>query len=302
MDYSYLLEPAIMTQIILQGMVRGSMYALMGCGLSLIFGIMGVKNFAHGEFFMLGTYVMFFVAAMLGLPFFLGILAAAAVLFLFGMLVERSLISTLRHRAGRDWLLDAFVLTIGLQVVLQNLALIIFGSRRRGVSQLVEGSIEVGTISITLERLMILVLAAAAVALLWAFVKFTRTGKAIRATGQDPEAAQTLGIDVNRVYTYTFGIGAALAGIAGALLISIFPAFPTVGFEPVIKSIAVVILGGLGNVPGAIVAGLLLGIIEAYSLFFFAAGWQNVITAILVVIILIVRPQGLFSSAKGERP
>jgi branched-chain amino acid transport system permease protein len=302
MDYSYLLEPAIMTQIILQGMVRGSMYALMGCGLSLIFGIMGVKNFSHGEFFMLGTYMMFFVAAILGLPFFLGIVAAAAGLFLFGMLVERTLISTLRHRAGRDWLLDAFVLTIGLQVVLQNLALIVFGSRRRGVTQLVEGSIQFGTINITLERLMILVLAATAVALLWAFIKFTRTGKAIRATGQDPEAAQTLGIDVNRVYTYTFGLGAALAGIAGALLISIFPAFPTVGFEPVIKSIAVVILGGLGNVPGAIVAGLLLGIIEAYSLFFFAAGWQNVITAILVVIILIVRPQGLFSSAKGERP
>ncbi len=302
MDLDLLLNPIILSEILLQGMVRGSMYALMGCGLSLIFGLMGVKNFSHGEFFMLGTYMMYFVAVMMDMPFLAGIFAAAVVLFIFGMLVERSLIATLRKRAGRDWLLDAFVLTIGMMVVMQNLALLIFGSRRRGIARLVEGSVDIGPISITLERLTILLVAVLVVIVLWAFIKYTRTGKAIRATGQDPDAAQTLGIDVNRVYTYTFGIGAALAGIAGGLLISIFPAYPTVGFQPVIKSIAVVILGGLGNVPGAIAAGLLLGVIEAYSLFFFAAGWQNVITAILVVLVLMVRPYGLFSSAKGERP
>ena len=106
----------------------------------------------------------------------------------------------------------------------------------------------------------------------------------------------------NRVYTYTFGLGAALAGLAGGLLISIFPAYPTVGAQPIIKSFAVVILGGLGNVGGAIAAGLLLGIIEAYTFFFMSAGWQNVLTAFLVVLILIVRPFGLFSSARTERP
>lgn len=302
MDLDLLLNPIILSEILLNGMVRGSMYALMGCGLSLIFGLMGVKNFSHGEFFMLGTYSMFFVAVMMDMPFLAGIFAAGVVLFIFGMLVERTLIATLRRRAGRDWLLDAFVLTIGLMVVLQNLALLTFGSRRRGISRLVEGSIQIGPINLTMERVTILLVAVLVVIVLWAFIKYTRTGKAIRATGQDPDAAQTLGIDVNRVYTYTFGIGAALAGVAGALLISIFPAYPTVGFHPVIKSIAVVILGGLGNVPGAIAAGLLLGVIEAYSLFFFAAGWQNVITAVLVVIVLIVRPYGIFSSAKGERP
>ena len=115
------------------------------------------------------------------------------------------------------------------------------------------------------------------------------------------EAAQTLGIDIRLIYTVTFGIGAALAGLAGGLLISIYPAHPTVGFHPVIKSIACVILGGLGNVPGAIMAAVLLGIIEAYSTFFMSAGWQNVVTAALVVLILIVRPSGLFSSSKVER-
>ncbi|NIR31337.1 MAG: branched-chain amino acid ABC transporter permease [Gammaproteobacteria bacterium] len=302
MDLGLLLEPVILAEVLLQGFVRGSMYALMGVGLSLIFGIMGVKNFSHGELFMLGTYVMFFVSVLMGLPFLAGIIGAAVVLFLVGMLIERGLVEPLRKRAGRDWLLDSFVLTIGLMVLLQNLALIVFGSRRRGITQMVEGSLQLGDIIISYERLVILAMATLTVVLLWAFIKYTSLGKAIRATSQDPESAQTLGIDINRVYTYTFGLGAALAGIAGALLISIFPAYPTVGFQPIIKSIAVVILGGLGNVPGAIAAGLLLGVIEAYTIFFMSAGWQQVMTALLVVLILMFRPYGLFSSVKEERP
>lgn len=301
MDYSLLFDPSILSLVLVQGIVRGSMYALMASGLSLIFGIMGVKNFSHGELFMIGTYVMFFVVGVLGWPWPIGIVAAAIVVFFFGMLIERTLIETLRRRAGRDWLLDAFVLTIGLLVVLQNLALILFGSERRGVVGLIDGSFVYGTLVVSYERLMIVLIAAVVGLAVWMFIQFSSVGKAIRATSQDPEAAQTLGIDIRRVYTYTFGIGAGLAGLAGGLLISIYPAFPTVGFQPVIKSIAVVILGGLGNVPGAIVAAFLLGIIEAYSTFFMSAGWQNVVTAGLVVVILILRPSGLFSSAKVER-
>ena len=128
MDYSLLFDPGILSLVLVQGVVRGSMYALMAAGLSLIFGIMGVKNFSHGELFMIGTYVMFFVVGILGFPWPLGVAAAAITLFFVGMLIERTLIETLRKRAGRDWLLDAFVLTIGMLVVLQNLALIVFGS------------------------------------------------------------------------------------------------------------------------------------------------------------------------------
>lgn len=302
MDISLLFEPTILAQVLIQGLVRGSMYALMASGLSLIFGIMGVKNFSHGEMFMIGSYVMFFFIVVLGVPFPLGIVAAAVVLFAVGMLLERTLIETLRKRAGRDWLLDAFVLTIGMMVVLQNLALILFGSRRRGITQLIEGNLEIGAnIVVSYERLMIVGVAALVGAGLFAFVKYTSAGKAMRATSQDPEAAQTLGIDITRVYTYSFGMGAALAGVAGALLISIFPAYPTVGFHPIIKSIAAVILGGLGNVQGAIAAGLLLGLIEGYTAFFMSAGWQSVMTAVLVILILIFKPAGLFST-RVERP
>ena len=301
MDLSLLTDPVILSELIFQGLVRGAMYALMGIGLSLIFGILGVVNFAHGEFFMLGTYAMYFVAAVLGLPFLAGVAAAAIVLFVVGVLVERALIEPLRQRAGRDWLLDSFVLTIGLMVILQNLALLGFGSRRRGITSMVEGSVVFGDVTITYERLAILALAVVIVGLLAAYIKFTDTGRAIRATAQHPEAAQTLGIDINRIYTVAFGIGAALAGAAGALLISIFPAFPTVGYQPVLKSFAVVILGGLGNIPGAIAGGFVLGIVEAYAIFFMSAGWQSVITPLIIILVLVFRPQGLFT-AQGERP
>jgi branched-chain amino acid transport system permease protein len=148
---------------------------------------------------------------------------------------------------------------------------------------------------------MIVAMASLLVLGLGAFVKFTFLGKAIRATAQHPEAAQTLGIDTPRIYTISFGIGAALAGAAGALLISIFPAFPTVGVQPSLKSFAVVILGGLGNVTGAIAGGLLLGIVEAYAIFFLSAGWQTVLTPLIIILVLILRPQGLFTR-QGERP
>lgn len=301
MDFSLLADPAILSELIFQGLARGAMYALMGIGLSLIFGILGVVNFAHGEFFMLGTYAMYFVSAALGLPFVAGVAAAAIALFVVGVLVERALLEPLRRRAGRDWLLDSFVLTIGLMVILQNLALLSFGSRRRGVTALVEGSFTLGNVTITYERLAILALGVVIVGLLAAYIRFSTTGKAIRATAQHPEAAQTLGIDINRIYTVAFGIGTALAGAAGALLISIFPAFPTVGYQPVLKSFAVVILGGLGSIPGAIAGGFVLGIVEAYAIFFMSAGWQSVITPLIIILVLVFRPQGLFT-AQGERP
>ena len=156
--------------------------------------------------------------------------------------------------------------------------------------------------SMMLPRKAILAAAALAGGGLWAIIKLTRFGKAVRATAQNPEAAQTLGIDIKRIYMHSFALGAAMAGLGGALLISIYPAYPTVGSQPLIKSLAVVIIGGLGSMPGAIVGGLLLGVIEAYSLLFMASGWQNVMTACLVVLLLMFRPSGLFASTKADRP
>jgi len=300
MNITLLADPAILIELTFQGAVRGSTYALVAAGLSLIFGILRIVNFAQGEFFMVGSYVMYFTCAALGLHFTFGILAAAVFVFVLGAAIERGLIKTLRIRSGREWLLDSFVLTIGVMIILQNLMLTIFGGGRHSVRQLIPGSVSLGNIEIGLERLAILASGAAVVGLLWAFIRFTRTGKAIRATAQDSEAAQTLGIDIDRIYTTSFGVGAALAGVAGAILIPLFPAYPTVGADPVLKGFAVVIIGGLGNISGAIAAGLLFGILEAYALFLASAGWQSVLTVFLIVLVMIFRPSGLFA-IKGVR-
>ena len=295
------MDISIIIQLAVLGLVRGSMYALMGVGLSLIFGIMEIVNFAHGELFMLGCYIMYFVAAMLGLPFPIGILASGVGLLIVGIFLEKGLISTLRKKAGRDWLMDSFVLTIGLMVMLQNLALIVFGAIQRGIPNLVPGQIVIGEVVFIHDHLVILGLALLTVGILWYFVKYTALGKAIRATSQHSEAAQTLGIDINLMHSIAFGIGAALAGISGALLITLFPANPYAGTAPVLKSFVVVILGGLGNIKGAIAAGILVGLLEAFTVFFISGGWQNVIVYSIVIAALIFKPAGLFAPA-GERP
>ncbi len=295
------MDLSIFIQLAVLGLVRGSMYALMGVGLSLIFGIMEIVNFAHGELFMLGCYIMYFVAAMLGLPFPIGILASGVGLLIVGIFLEKGLISTLRKKAGRDWLMDSFVLTIGLMVMLQNLALIVFGGIQRGIPNLVPGQIVIGEVVFIHDHLVILGLALLTVGILWYFVKYTAFGKAIRATSQHSEAAQTLGIDINLMHSIAFGIGAALAGISGALLITLFPANPYAGTAPVLKSFVVVILGGLGNIKGAIAAGILVGLLEAFTVFFISGGWQNVIVFSIVIAALIFKPAGLFAPA-GERP
>ncbi len=290
-------DAVVVAQLLVDGVIRGSMYGLMGMGMALIFGIMGLINFAHGELFMIGAYVMYYVTVAAGLPPWLGIGIAAISLFGIGIALERGLISPLRRRLGENWLVDGYVLTIGLLIVLQNLALVGFGARERGIASLVPGRFHAGEVIITYERLVIFLVALATVAVFAAFMRYTFTGRAIRATAENHEAAQALGIDVRRAYTITFGIGAALIGGVGGLLISIYPAMPTVGGDILLKGFVVVVIGGLGNVWAVMLAGPLLGVIESFSAVFASGGWQHVITAGLVLIVLGLRPAGLFSKS-----
>jgi branched-chain amino acid transport system permease protein len=299
-DIYLITDPAIFSELLLQGLVRGSIYVLMAAGLSIIFGILGVVNFAQGEFYMAGAYTAYFVMTKLQMPVVAALAASIMCGFILGMLVERCLLRPLRRRSGRSWLLDSFVVTIGLMIVGRNLAQMIFGSSRLGVTESFPGMISIGDITISVDRIAILLFSAATMALLFLFLRLSSSGKAMRATAQNTEAAQSLGIDTDRIYTVTFGIGCALAAAAGAILISILPAFPTSGEEPLMKSFAVVILGGLGSLPGVVCAGILLGLLEAYSTFFLSSGWQNSLTACLVILVLILRPGGLFS-ARGVR-
>jgi branched-chain amino acid transport system permease protein len=295
MKFQLLTYPVIVAQFFVDGLSRGLMYGLMGMGLALVFGIMGLINFAHGTFFMIGTYLMYMVASYFGLPFPFGILFAALALFAFGVLVELGLISPLRRRLGANWLADGYVMTIGLLIVLENLALIIMGPREHGSATLIPGRNLIMRVVVTNQQIMILVVAVAAVSGLAAFMRFTNLGRAIRATAEHPEAALAMGIDIRRIYTITFGLSAALIGGVGAMLIATYPAFPTIGSDVLLKSFIVVIVGGLGNVWAAMIAGPLLGLIEAYAQGIASAGWQNSIIAALVIAVLVFRPSGLFS-------
>ncbi len=295
MHFEILAHPVIVGQFFVDGLGRGLMYGLMGMGLALIFGIMGLINFAHGSFFMIGTYLMYFVAVQLGLPFPVGIILAAIGLFLFGALIERSLITPLRARLGANWLVDGYVMTIGLLIVLENLALIVMGPREHGVAKLIEGRTAISGVIVTYERILIFAVAILVVFGLAAFMRYTNTGRAIRATSEHPEAAMAMGIDIRRIYTITFALGAALIGGVGGLLLSTYPAFPSIGGDILLKSFVVVIVGGLGNVWAAMVAGILLGLVEAYAQGVASAGWQNSIIAAIVVAVLVFRPAGLFS-------
>ena len=295
MHFEILAHPVIVGQFFVDGLGRGLMYGLMGMGLALIFGIMGLINFAHGSFFMIGTYLMYFVAVQLGLPFPVGIILAAIGLFLFGALIERSLITPLRARLGANWLVDGYVMTIGLLIVLENLALIVMGPREHGVAKLIEGRTAISGVIVTYERIMIFTVAILVVFGLAAFMRYTNTGRAIRATSEHPEAAMAMGIDIRRIYTITFALGSALIGGVGGLLLSTYPAFPSIGGDILLKSFVVVIVGGLGNVWAAMVAGILLGLVEAYAQGVASAGWQNSIIAAIVVAVLVFRPAGLFS-------
>ena len=295
MHFELLTYPAIVGQFFIDGLGRGVMYGLMGMGLALIFGIMGLINFAHGSFFMIGTYLMYFVAVHLGVPFPIGIIAAALGLFCFGAILERGLITPLRARLGRNWLVDGYVMTIGLLIMLENLALIIIGPREHGVSKLIEGRTSVAGVVVTYERIMIFVVAVLVVLGLAAFMRYTNIGRAIRATSEHPNAAMAMGIDIRKIYTVTFALGSALIGGVGGLLLSTYPAFPSIGSDVLLKSFIVVIVGGLGNVWAAMVAGILLGLVEAYAQGIASAGWQNSIIAAIVVAVLVFRPSGLFS-------
>lgn len=290
-----MLNPTTLLQFLLDGVTHGAMYGLMGMGMALIFGIVGVINLCNGELFMIGAYVMYWALVELGLPPWLGIPCAMAVLFLLGLAIERCFLAPLRWRFGDKWLTDGWVLTIGLMIVLQNLALIGFGAREYAIASMWPGRIFLGDVVIAKDRMLVLIGAAAAVSTLALFLRFTFFGRAIRATGEHPEAAQVMGINIRRVYTVTFGIGAALAGAVGALLLSSYPAYPTGGGDIMLKSFVVVIVGGLCNVWGAMLAGILLGVLETVATVLTSGGWQNALSALLVLVVLVLRPSGLFS-------
>ncbi|MDP3767975.1 MAG: branched-chain amino acid ABC transporter permease [Dehalococcoidia bacterium] len=278
-------------ELIGQGLIIGSGYALIAVGLTMIFGLMNVANFAHGEFYMLGAYFAFTAVTFLRLNYFVAVAIAIAATMLLGFVLDRLVFRRLR----REPIMSATMATIGLAILLQYLAQMIWGAYPLSIrSPFPPEPLALGPVVVPVNRLFIIAVTIIVIALFHWLLTSTRLGKAIRATFQNKESAALVGIDIERIYTTAFTIGAGLAAISGALLGSIFTLLPTMGGFATLKAFIVVIVGGMGSFLGAIVSGLLLGVAEALGAGFVASDYKDAVGFVVVIIVLLFAPHGLF--------
>jgi branched-chain amino acid transport system permease protein len=263
-------------QFFVNGLVTGCFYALIALGLTLIFGMMGVVNFAHGEFFVLGGVFAYVFVALMGMPFWLAVILVVVAMGLIGALFDVLLVRPLR---GAHILSTALV-TIGLSIFLLNTTLVLFGPSPRAIETgFAKKPILIGSVVLTEARVFAMILGIVAIYLAHLLIRKTRLGRAMRATFQNRDAAALVGVNIELVYTFTFALGTAMAALAGAQ-----------------KAFVVVILGGMGSFPGAVAGGLILGIVESLWGGFFSSGYQDVIGFVLVILLLLFKPTGLFST------
>lgn len=285
---------AIFLEQILNGLISGSMYALIGSGIALVYGTMRVLNLAHGEFYMLGGYFTYYLIVQIGLAPILAIPLAVAIAFCLGMLIQKLTIEYLIVR--ENWAFTTIAATLGLSIVLQNAALLMFGEQFNTVPYYVSGVLAIGDIRLPWQRVLIFLVALATIGGMTWLLKYTRLGWSIRATSQDRDAAQVVGIPVRRVYMICFGLAAALGALAAAMLAPINAINPWAGMPILLKGFVVVILGGLGSFPGAIIGGLFLGVVEAVGVQLTSSEWRDVISFTLMIAVIWWRPWGVFGT------
>jgi branched-chain amino acid transport system permease protein len=282
---------ATVIQLIINGLLLGGIYALISIGLTLIFGVLEIINFAHGEFLMLGMYASYWLFQLFGVDPYLSLLMVIPTFFLVGLAVQRIIIQPIINAPP----LNQIFATVGLSLVLQNVALFFWKADYRTVRTAYSTlCLKTGGLMISLPRLVAFVLAIAMISALLMFLKRTYTGKAIRALAQEKRAAMLMGINVYRMYQIAFGIGIACVGAAGAMLIPIYYAFPTVGALFVLIAFVVVILGGYNSLVGALIGGLIIGLVEAFSGFFLSPHLKEAVYFVIFILILLFRPTGLF--------
>jgi len=292
-----MITSAGLTETLLWGLANGCIYVLLATGLNLIFGVMKLVNFAHGQLLMVGAFVAYEATVVAGLNPYLSIFVAMGAVALIGILLERFAFRKIR---GTEKLNEIFI-SLGLIYVFQNLATLFWEKNYniRIPSPLAGLNFSLGEISIGYDRTLAMVVVVVILIGLVLLTKKTKFGLAMRATSQKSEASMLMGINVKRVYLYTFAIGAALAGAAGALYGILFPFNPAIGALPTIKAFAIIIIGGLGSIPGAVIGGLLYGIAENTAVYLLGGIWQDAIAFTLLIIVLVIRPTGLFGE-KGE--
>lgn len=274
----------------MNGIVIGAVYALAALGVSLVVGIMNVINFAHGELYILAGYFSYLFASVLGVNFVLAMVLAVTLVFLFGVLIEITLI---RPTYGND--MYSLILTFILSIVLQNAYLLIFGPYPSKPPNWLSGSTEIfGSFYYGNQRLAALAAGAAVIVMVFLIIKKTWFGRMIRATSQDREMAELNGVNTTRLNMLSFGLGCALAAAAGVILTPVFPVTPNAGVPVALTAFVVVVLGGMGSLWGCVVGGLILGLVENLGASYISSGYKHVFSFVILILVLLTRPAGLF--------
>lgn len=285
-------------QLISNGIVLGSIYVMVALGLTLIFGIVDVVNFAHGEFYMLGAFLTFLCVSKFGFPYIPAIGATALMIAVFGLFTERVLIRSLRRRNPHP--INYVLVTVGLSTFLLYGVNFVFGPDLRQIpSPFMKQVFHVGSVYITSHRILVVLVAGALVGFLWYFVKYTSLGNQMRATAQNFQAAKIVGINTDRVFAVTFVIGSMLAGIAGSLVGAMYITEPSMGIHIIVKAFIVVIVGGMGSIMGSIVTGLGLGLVETLAGAMMPAEFLDIIGFSVMIIVLLTKPTGIFGAKGG---
>lgn len=286
---------------LINGISLGSIYAIIALGYTMVYGIARMLNFAHGDIIMVGGFAIFTVVSTMGLPPFLGILVAVIICTVLGVTIERVAYRPLRGASS----LAVLITAIGVSYLLQNVALLIFGSNARQFTSVVtlpNLKLADGALTISSVTIVTIVSCIAIMVALTSFINKTKIGQAMLAVSEDNGAATLMGIDVNRTIAITFAIGSALAAIAGALLCSTYPSLtPYTGSMPGIKAFVAAVFGGIGSIPGALIGGILLGVIENLSKAYISSQLSDAIVFSVLIIVLLVRPTGILGRKINEK-
>jgi branched-chain amino acid transport system permease protein len=275
------------------------MYAIMALGFSLIYGIIGMFNFAHGAMYMLGAYISFTLITW-GLNASLSISIMIVIMFVLGVLIERFCIRPFSaYRGTSSYVINCVIVTLALAIAIETAVLLIYGGEFKTINPFTPGVVVLGDFRISNQMFYSFVIGILSIVAIALFIKYTRIGLAMRALAQEPIAASMMGLNPNAIYSITFGISSALAGLAGALLAPVYSIYPSVGWVSFLYAFIVVILGGLGSMTGVVAAGFLVGIIKNVGTIWLSGQWVMAIIFGSLILVLLVRPRGLFGTRVG---
>lgn len=286
---------ALLIEQLINGLTLGSIYAIVALGFTLVFGVLGIINMAHGEIFMFGAFIGVILTTSLQAPLWLAFISAIAITAMMGYLLEKFALRPLRNKQGVSHLAP-LISTIGVSILLENLSHHLFGAGNHPFrASFAQISFEIGSVTIYLVQLVIFIISVILMMALSFWLGKTKAGKALRATAENLETASLLGVDTKKIITMTVIIASAMGGIAGILVGMAFNSVtPQMGLSMGLKGLAIIILGGMGNVKGAMAGGLILGLAETFIVVYGDSGYRDAIAFLAIIIILLIRPQGLF--------